>query len=179
MQIVQAETARAEHPLDVVERLAAEHDFAFDRDHEDEIAISTAGRPGRIPRRLHLARGCRGRAYRLRLRPQGAGAAASRGAEPHLAHQRAALGRAFRSMEPRARGDVPPCSRARRRRAGRAGANAPRSSRARSRPATASTRPSNSWSGPERAPRRPSRPRSSRRRARRSCRVAHQAATGG
>jgi len=43
MQIVQAETARAEHPLDVVEQLAAEHDFAFDRDHEDEIAISTAG----------------------------------------------------------------------------------------------------------------------------------------
>ena len=43
MQIVPAETARAEHPLDVVERLAAEHDFAFDRDHEDEIAISTAG----------------------------------------------------------------------------------------------------------------------------------------
>ena len=43
MQIVQAETARAEHPLDVVEQLAAENDFAFDRDHEDEIAISTAG----------------------------------------------------------------------------------------------------------------------------------------
>jgi len=43
MQIVPAETARAEHPLDVVERLAAEHDFTFDRDHEDEIAISTTG----------------------------------------------------------------------------------------------------------------------------------------
>jgi hypothetical protein len=43
MQIIPAETARAEHPLDVVERLAAEQDFAFDRDHEDEIAISTAG----------------------------------------------------------------------------------------------------------------------------------------
>jgi hypothetical protein len=43
MQIVPAEIARVEHPLDVVERLAAEHDFAFDRDHEDEIAISTSG----------------------------------------------------------------------------------------------------------------------------------------
>jgi hypothetical protein len=43
MQIVPAGAARAEHPLDVVERFASEHDFAFDRDHEDEIAISAAG----------------------------------------------------------------------------------------------------------------------------------------
>jgi hypothetical protein len=43
MQIVAAEITRAEHPLDVVEQFACEHDFAFDRDHEDEIAISTPG----------------------------------------------------------------------------------------------------------------------------------------
>ena len=43
MLIVPAESTRAEHPLDVVERFASEHEFAFDRDHEDEIAISTRG----------------------------------------------------------------------------------------------------------------------------------------
>jgi hypothetical protein len=43
MHTAPAEAQRAEHPLDVVERFAAEKDFEFDRDHEDEIAISTAG----------------------------------------------------------------------------------------------------------------------------------------
>jgi hypothetical protein len=37
------EAQRGEHPLDVVERFAVDKDFAFDRDHEDEIAISTSG----------------------------------------------------------------------------------------------------------------------------------------
>ena len=37
------EVQRGEHPLDVVERFAVDKDFAFDRDHEDEIAISTSG----------------------------------------------------------------------------------------------------------------------------------------
>jgi len=43
MHIAASVAQRAEHPLDVVERFAAERDFAFDRDHEDEIAISTPG----------------------------------------------------------------------------------------------------------------------------------------
>src|SRR6476620_3861948 len=43
MQIDTAEIPSGEHPLDAAQGLAAEHDFAFDRDHEDEIAISTSG----------------------------------------------------------------------------------------------------------------------------------------
>ena len=43
MHIAASVAQRAEHPLDVVERIAAERDFTFDRDHEDEIAISTSG----------------------------------------------------------------------------------------------------------------------------------------
>jgi hypothetical protein len=37
------ETERFEHPVDVVERMAATNDWAFDRDDEDEISISVAG----------------------------------------------------------------------------------------------------------------------------------------
>ena len=37
------ETERAEHPVDVVEQLAAINQWSFDRDHEDEISISVAG----------------------------------------------------------------------------------------------------------------------------------------
>lgn len=36
-------TERAEHPVDVVEQLAATNDWSFDRDDEDEISISVAG----------------------------------------------------------------------------------------------------------------------------------------
>jgi len=39
----QKETARAEHPVDVVEHLAAANDWIFDRDDEDEISISVTG----------------------------------------------------------------------------------------------------------------------------------------
>lgn len=37
------EMERAEHPVDVVEQLAATNDWSFDRDDEDEISISVAG----------------------------------------------------------------------------------------------------------------------------------------
>jgi len=37
------ETDRAQHPVDVVEQLAAANDWSFDRDDEDEISISVAG----------------------------------------------------------------------------------------------------------------------------------------
>ncbi|GLI93400.1 YbjN domain-containing protein [Methylocystis echinoides] len=37
------ETERAEHPVDVVEQLAATNDWSFDRDDEDEISISVTG----------------------------------------------------------------------------------------------------------------------------------------
>lgn len=43
MAFLEIDIDRNEHPLDVVERLASENEFAFDRDHEDEIAISTRG----------------------------------------------------------------------------------------------------------------------------------------
>ncbi len=37
------ETERAEHPVDVVEQLAATNDWSFDREDDDEISISVAG----------------------------------------------------------------------------------------------------------------------------------------
>jgi len=37
------ESDRAQHPVDVVEQLAAANDWTFDRDNEDEISISVAG----------------------------------------------------------------------------------------------------------------------------------------
>ena len=43
MSFLPVETSRAEHPVDVVERIASFHDWAFDRDDEDEISISVAG----------------------------------------------------------------------------------------------------------------------------------------
>lgn len=38
------EIERAEHPVDIVEQLAATNDWSFDRDDEDEISILVAGR---------------------------------------------------------------------------------------------------------------------------------------
>lgn len=43
MSLSQAEAGRAEHPVDVVERLAALNDWSFDREDEDEISISVDG----------------------------------------------------------------------------------------------------------------------------------------
>ncbi len=43
MSFLPVEASRAEHPVDVVERIASHHDWAFDRDDEDEISISVAG----------------------------------------------------------------------------------------------------------------------------------------
>ena len=43
MSLLPVEANRAEHPVDVVERIASFHDWAFDRDDEDEISISVQG----------------------------------------------------------------------------------------------------------------------------------------
>ena len=40
---IEAEVARTENPVDIIERLAAMNDWSFDRDEEDEISISVAG----------------------------------------------------------------------------------------------------------------------------------------
>lgn len=40
---IEAEPVRTENPVDIIERIAAFHDWAFDRDEEDEISISVAG----------------------------------------------------------------------------------------------------------------------------------------
>ena len=48
---------RPEHPVDVVERLAAVNEWAFDRAEDDEISILVCGRLGQLRRRLHLAAG--------------------------------------------------------------------------------------------------------------------------
>ncbi len=42
--VSEKEKDRAEHPVDVVEQLASTNDWSFDRDDEDEICISVAGR---------------------------------------------------------------------------------------------------------------------------------------
>jgi hypothetical protein len=45
MSLLTAETAtdRAEHPVDIVERLAALNEWVFNRDDDDEISISVTG----------------------------------------------------------------------------------------------------------------------------------------
>ena len=43
MSLTLVEPNRAEHPVDVVERLAAINEWSFDREDEDEISISVAG----------------------------------------------------------------------------------------------------------------------------------------
>ena len=35
--------SRTEHPLDVLERLAASQDWAFDRDDDDELSVTVGG----------------------------------------------------------------------------------------------------------------------------------------
>ena len=43
MSLLSVEPNRAEHPVDVVERLAAMREWSFDREDEDEISISVEG----------------------------------------------------------------------------------------------------------------------------------------
>jgi hypothetical protein len=43
MTLTDPGAARSEHPLDLVERLASRHQWSFDRDADDEIAISVKG----------------------------------------------------------------------------------------------------------------------------------------
>ena len=102
----------------------------------------------RLPGLLHLDGRHRGAASGLRLRPQGAGAPPRRGADAHRAGQRAAVGRAFRPVEPGRPGHVPPRAGAGRRRRGRRPAMRGAAVEPRSRPASAISRPSSSWSGP-------------------------------
>ena len=40
---IEAEATRTENPVDIIERLAALHDWTFDRDEEDEISIAVSG----------------------------------------------------------------------------------------------------------------------------------------
>ena len=40
---IEAEATRTENPVDIIERLAALHNWTFDRDEEDEISIAVAG----------------------------------------------------------------------------------------------------------------------------------------
>ena len=41
--LAQIELERSEHPVDLIERIAAHHEWAFDRDEEDEISIAVSG----------------------------------------------------------------------------------------------------------------------------------------
>ena len=40
---IEAEATRTENPVDIIERLAALHNWTFDRDEEDEISIAVSG----------------------------------------------------------------------------------------------------------------------------------------
>lgn len=44
MSLLPIEPKRAEHPVDVVERLASFHEWSFDRGDQDEISISVKGK---------------------------------------------------------------------------------------------------------------------------------------
>ncbi len=43
MSLTQREPERAEHPVDIVERIASVREWSFDRDVEDDISITVAG----------------------------------------------------------------------------------------------------------------------------------------
>ena len=43
MSLYEIGTERAEHPVDIVERMASSNEWTFDRDHDDEISISVKG----------------------------------------------------------------------------------------------------------------------------------------
>ncbi|WP_395667138.1 YbjN domain-containing protein [Methylocella sp.] len=43
MSLLHFEAVRSEHPVDLIERLAALNEWPFDRDEEDEISITVAG----------------------------------------------------------------------------------------------------------------------------------------
>ena len=43
MELIELESARVAHPVDVIEHVASHNDWAFERTAEDEIAISVAG----------------------------------------------------------------------------------------------------------------------------------------
>jgi hypothetical protein len=43
MSLLQFEVDRTEHPVDMIERIAAHNEWSFDRDEEDEISISVTG----------------------------------------------------------------------------------------------------------------------------------------
>ena len=44
MSLLRIEPERAEHPVDVVERIASFHEWSFDREDQDEISISVKGK---------------------------------------------------------------------------------------------------------------------------------------
>ena len=78
MSLMELTDERTHNPVDVVERLAAMHDWSFDRAGDDEIAISVQRPLDRLSRLVHLDGRDRGAASRLRVRPEGAGAAPRR-----------------------------------------------------------------------------------------------------
>ena len=43
MQTSQIRSTRREHPLDIVERLAASNEWAFERDDQDEVSVTVTG----------------------------------------------------------------------------------------------------------------------------------------
>ena len=110
------ELARDCHPVDVIEQVAHNNDWSFERTGDDEIAITVAGSLDRLPRLLLLDGGFRGAASCLRLRHQGARKPSARGDAAALADQRADAVRPFRPLGAGGRDHVPPVAAACRRR---------------------------------------------------------------
>lgn len=44
MQVIESDAERSEHPVDLVERLAVVNEWRFEREDDDEIAITVGGR---------------------------------------------------------------------------------------------------------------------------------------
>ncbi len=72
MSLMELEIERQSNPVDMIEFVAANNDWSFERSGEDEIAMTVAGKWSRLPRFLFLDGRFRSAAPCLRLRHQGA-----------------------------------------------------------------------------------------------------------
>ncbi len=163
MAIAETTTDRA-NPVDLVEEIATRNDWAGERTGADELTLVVSGQwcdyhvslnwRGDLET-LHIACAFDAKVPDNRLR---------RGLPARRPDQRAAVARPLRRVDARRAHHVPPGPDAERG-ARHPAASARRCSRPRSRPASATTRPSSSWSGPARTAARRSPPPCSRPRA--------------
>ena len=149
MAIAEMSHGRVSNPIDLVEEIATRNDWAMRAHQRRRADPDGRGAVDRLSRLAQLARRSGDPAHRLRLRRQGARQPAARGLPAGGADQRAALARPLRRVDPGRPDHVPPGPDAERRAGDPAPVRGPAQGRA-SRPASATTRPSSSSSGPAR-----------------------------